>query len=380
MILDAARKGASDVHVEPSAAGDVDVRYRVDGEIVRAFSFSRALRHAVPARIKVMAGLDIAEKRKAQSGKIALRRWTGDDLELRAETFATVSGAEDVVLRLLPRTGARPLEGLGLSEANLAAFRSMIAKPYGLVLVVGPTGSGKTTTLHSALGALNRGDAKILTAEDPVEITQPGLRQVQVNPRGGVTFASALRSFLRADPDVVMIGEMRDAETCAAAVEASMTGHLVLSTLHTNGAAETVARLLGMGMDPYAFGDSLLGVLAQRLVRALCPSCRTRAPAAPPEAEALREAGDATPEPFLFRSSPAGCEACGRTGWKGRIAVHELLAVDDGIRGLVHRSAPSAEIHRVAAARGMRTLRQDGIAKALAGRTTLDEVAAACSR
>jgi type II secretory ATPase GspE/PulE/Tfp pilus assembly ATPase PilB-like protein/GAF domain-containing protein len=276
IIEDAYRRGASDVHIEPSPEGEGVLRVRVDGALQKVMTFPKGYRNAILSRIKIMSGLDIAERRKPQSGKIRFRKWGKLDIELRVETCPTVGGTEDAVMRILASSKPLPLEKMGFSERNLRKFKEVVENPYGIILCVGPTGSGKTTTLHSALGYINREDIKIWTAEDPVEITQRGLRQVQVNRKAGLTFAEAMRSFLRADPDVVMIGEMRDQETAATGVEASLTGHLVFSTLHTNSAPETITRLVDMDIDPYSFADAMLGILAQRLGRTVCKKCREK--------------------------------------------------------------------------------------------------------
>ncbi len=388
IVEDAHVKGASDIHIEPVARSEVQIRYRIDGVMRLAMTLPRQYRRSILSRLKIMADLDIAERRKPQSGKIRFRRWGGLDVEIRVETCPTAGGMEDAVLRLLSAAQARQLDDLALSEHNLAGFREMIVQPHGIVLCVGPTGSGKTTTLHSALGHINDQSIKILTIEDPVEITQPGLRQVQINPRAGVTFASALRSFLRSDPDVIMIGEMRDRETAAIAIEASLTGHLVFSTLHTNSSAETVARLLEMGIDPYSFADALLGVMAQRLVRRLCPECRVpQAIGVDRLAELRQEYGDLAasgglewrPEHVIHAQRRSGCAHCSRSGFRGRMAVHELLSATEEIKSLIARRCSAAEIRTAAIGRGMRTLRQDGIEKFLAGHTTMEEVRAVCS-
>ncbi len=389
IVEDAHARGASDLHIEPVTHGDVLIRHRIDGVMSVAATLPRQCRRAVLSRLKIMADLDIAERRRPQSGKIRFRRWGDLDIEIRVETCPTAGGMEDAVLRLLSASKPRELSDLALSERNLQEFRGLIGHPHGIVLCVGPTGSGKTTTLHSALAHINDQSIKILTVEDPVEITQPGLRQVQVNPRAGIGFASALRSFLRSDPDVIMIGEMRDRETSAIAIEASLTGHLVLSTLHTNSASETVARLLDMGLDPYSFSDALLGVLAQRLVRRLCPSCRTEQCIGVDRlAELRQEYGDPSasgglgwqPEQTVHSQRRTGCERCSRSGFRGRMAVHELLVAADDIKALVSRRASAAEIRAAAVARGMRTLKQDGIEKYLAGHTTMEEIRAVCSQ
>jgi type II secretory ATPase GspE/PulE/Tfp pilus assembly ATPase PilB-like protein len=329
-------------------------------------------RNPLVQRFKIMASLDIAEKRKPQDGKIRFRA-SGGVLELRVATMPTAGHNEDVVMRLLSASKPLPLDRLNMSPRNLEEFRKIIAKPYGIVLCVGPTGSGKTTTLHSALGHINTPDTKIWTAEDPVEISQPGLRQVQVNPKIGLTFAAALRSFLRADPDVIMVGEMRDTETALIGVESSLTGHMVFSTLHTNSAAETVVRLLDMKVDPFSFADALLGILAQRLVRTLCAACREPYPAVADETEEISRAlGRRIGAVTLHR--PKGCPECHDTGYRGRTALHELLAGTAPIKSLIGRHAPVEEIRRQAIADGMTTLLQDGMEKVLAGQTDLRQV------
>ena len=390
IIVDAHRRGASDIHIEPNGRErNVVVRFRVDGDCFTYQEIPGVYRHQIVARIKIMAQLDIAERRKPQDGKIRFR--LQDRLiELRVATMPTVNGNEDVVLRLLASSKPHPLDQMGLAERNLVELRRLIHQPYGLVLCVGPTGSGKTTTLHSALGEINTADQKIWTAEDPVEITQPGLRQVQMNAKIGLNFATALRSFLRADPDVIMVGEMRDHETASIAIEASLTGHLVMSTLHTNSAAETITRLLDMGLDPFSFSDSLLGILAQRLARALCMRCSVRALATDEEKhemvrpfgseEALRAAVPSLGDAPIMIYRAVGCESCGNTGYKGRVALHELLVVDDGTRQAIAQKAPVGEIRRIAKEGGMSTLLVDGIGKALAGRTDMKQVLAVCSK
>jgi len=342
-------------------------------------------RSQLVARIKIISNLDIAERRKPQDGKIRFdmgkRR-----IELRVATIPTVAGNEDVVMRILAASGALPLEQLGLGARNRRGVAHLLATPYGLILVVGPTGSGKTTTLHSMMGAINKPERKIWTAEDPVEITQPGLRQVQVNSRIGFDFAAAMRAFLRADPDVIMVGEMRDNETASIGVEASLTGHLVLSTLHTNNAPETITRLVDMGLDPFAFSDALLGVLAQRLGRRLCEGCRESYEATPEEREEIiahygegafrsEMEGDSLK---LWRAK--GCGRCKGTGYKGRIALHELLLANDDIRLAIQRKATAEEIRDLSREGGMTTLLQDGIEKCVEGHTDLRQVLSVCSR
>ncbi|MCK6423112.1 MAG: GspE/PulE family protein, partial [Aquabacterium sp.] len=334
-------------------------------------------------------------------GKIAFARFGGPKVELRMVTVPTVHGLEDVVLRLLSGLKPMPIEGIGLSPGNLQGLRGVMAKPYGLILICGPTGCGKTTTLHSVLRELNTDQRKIWTAEDPVEITQDGLRQVQMNARIGWTFAAAMRTFLRADPDIIMIGEMRDPETAKIAVEASLTGHLVLSTLHTNSAPESITRLLEIGLDPFMFSDSLLAILAQRLVRRLCTKCRQAETLAPHalrdlaqlyiESSAGRgETMDALIERWQRQHSDGqgrvvvyrrqGCAQCDHSGYQGRMGVHELMVANDAARELIRHRAPAAELQAAALATGMVTLRQDGIEKVLAGLTDLPEVLAATNQ
>jgi type II secretory ATPase GspE/PulE/Tfp pilus assembly ATPase PilB-like protein len=389
IIIDAYRRGASDIHIEPNGKErTMTVRFRVDGDCVSYQDIPSAFRLPLVARFKIMALLDISERRKPQDGKIRFR--VGErQIELRVATIPTVNNNEDIVLRILAGSKPLPLEQMGLSARNLAELRAVISKPYGLVLCVGPTGSGKTTTLHSALGAINNVDTKIWTAEDPVEITQPGLRQVQVNAKIGFTFATAMRAFLRADPDVIMVGEMRDLETAGTAIEASLTGHLVVSTLHTNSAPETVTRLIDMGLDPFSFADALLGILAQRLARTLCKQCREPYSAKESEASELSEAYGAEAFDDLVRkhySLPlklwraVGCNACGNSGYKGRIGIHELLVGDDALKRAIQKKASVDDIRELARAGGMRTLLQDGIEKVLEGHTDLKQVLAVCSR
>ncbi|MBA4344199.1 MAG: secretion system protein E [Methylibium sp.] len=399
LIADAVELRASDIHIETfEAPKPVRVRMRVDGDLVRYLELPARVRFAVVARLKIMADLDISEHRRPQDGKIDFSRFGGAPLELRMVTVPTSGGLEDVVLRLLGGMRPLPLDGIGLSDANLEGLRRMMAKPYGLLLICGPTGCGKTTTLHSVMRELNEDKRKIWTAEDPIEITQDGLRQVQMNPRIGWTFAAAMRTFLRADPDVIMIGEMRDEETARIAVEASLTGHLVMSTLHTNSAPESVTRLLEIGLDPFMFSDSLLAVLAQRLVRRLCLDCRVPEPLDERATRSLLRlylqsgsgASDHSEETLLanwhqhcavdgqlrqYRRN--GCDACGGTGYKGRLGIHELVIADEALRELIRRRAPASEMFVAAQRSGMSTLRQDGIAKLLAGLTDLTEVLAA---
>ena len=400
MIMEAHQSGVSDIHIEClPGAEKVRVRFRRDGLLRPYIELPPSYRSALVARIKIMCDLDISERRKPQDGKIAFGRYMqGQRLELRVATIPTANGLEDVVMRLLASAKAMPIDGMGLSPSVLKNLKSVVERPYGMVLCVGPTGSGKTTTLHAALGHINTPDRKIWTAEDPVEITQAGLRQVQVNPKIDWTFAKALRAFLRADPDVVMVGEIRDQETAQMAVEASLTGHLVMSTLHTNSAPETVTRLLDMGMDPFSFADSLLAVLAQRLVRRLCKKCGTARPASADEIDVLlQEYLNAYPDPehrpdgkavlagwkrdlgvngVLMHHAACGCAHCGDTGYSGRAGLHELLMVDREQRHLIQTSARSETLQVAAMNAGMLTLRQDGIVKVLQGVTSIEEVRA----
>lgn len=404
MIIEAHQQGASDIHIETFASRrKVRIRFRKDGRLAPYMELPPGYRAALVARIKIMCDLDISERRKPQDGKIDFAKYAPPHkLELRVATIPTQGGAEDVVMRLLASGKALKLSQLHLSATNLHALQTVAERPYGMLLCVGPTGSGKTTTLHALLRHLNTPERKIWTAEDPIEISNPDLRQVQVNPKIDWTFAKALRAFLRADPDVIMVGEIRDSETAQMAIEASLTGHLVLSTLHTNSAPETVTRLLDMGMDPFNFADSLLGVLAQRLVRQWCPQCRVSEPASEEYVQGLLNdylhqfPDDMRPDVNSVRTQwlaqfghqdqlphhhAPGCPSCHHTGYKGRIGIHELLLTDTpALRHLIQTRAPSQMLQRESMTSGQfRTLRQDGILKVLAGQTSIEEVRASCA-
>jgi type II secretory ATPase GspE/PulE/Tfp pilus assembly ATPase PilB-like protein len=386
IIYDAYNNRASDIHIEPyPGKNDVIVRIRVDGQCKVYQRIPYKYKYAIPSRIKIMAELDIAERRKPQDGKINFKRFGPVNVELRVATMPTAGQLEDVVIRLLHTGDPIAYDELGIAPRNMVHFEEAISKPYGLILVVGPTGSGKTTTLHSAIAKINRSETKIWTAEDPVEITQKGLRQVQVNPRIGLTFAAALRSFLRLDPDVIMVGEMRDEETASIAIEASLTGHLVLSTLHTNTAPETVTRLLEMGIDPFSFSDSLLCVLAQRLARRLCSACkRIYRPGDGALDEIIEEFGvehfvaTGLQRADIMLAEPVGCEACDNTGYRGRLGIHELLVCNDRMRNLIKRKPETGDIRSSAIADGMTTLKQDGILKVFQQLTDIHEIRRIC--
>ena len=385
IIADAYRQNASDIHIEPyGEKRETLVRFRVDGECFEYMKIPQSYRRAIVSRLKIMASLDIAERRKPQDGKIKFKLTENKEIELRVATIPTAGYNEDVVMRILAASEPLPLDKMGFSDRNLKALREISEKPYGIILCVGPTGSGKTTTLHSVLGNINTPDIKIWTAEDPVEITQYGLRQVQVQPKIGFTFANAMRAFLRADPDVIMVGEMRDKETADTGIEASLTGHLVLSTLHTNNAVETVTRLLDMGCDPFSFADAMLGVLAQRLARRICKDCKEQYVGTPEEYEELRQGYGPDywdklgihQDTTFHLSRGKGCEVCNRSGFKGRVALHELLLGSDQMKRMVQQKARTEDMLKAALEEGMTTLVQDGIHKVLQGHTTYKEVKA----
>ncbi|MDG2527277.1 GspE/PulE family protein [Caulobacter endophyticus] len=371
LISRAAELRASDIHAEPSEDG-LKVRFRIDGVLQDQETLPPQVKAAFVSRVKVLANLNIAERRLPQDGRMRLAV-RGHEIDLRVATSPTLYG-ESVVLRLLDRSNLTlEFADLGFDESILPPFLDMLARPHGIVLVTGPTGSGKTTTLYAALAALNAPTRKILTIEDPIEYRLAGVNQTQVSPTIGLTFAAALRSFLRQDPDVMMVGEIRDLETAQVAVQSALTGHTILSTLHTNSAAAAVTRLVDMGMEPFLISSTVNAVLAQRLVRRLCPACRVPHHPGVKELSALGSAARGLGSaPRLW--APKGCEACGHSGFKGRLAILELLPVDDEIARLVLARAEAREIERAAVAAGMRTMLQDGVAKALAGQTTIDEI------
>ena len=383
IIVEAYRHEASDIHIEPySDRKETAIRFRVDGTCCTYMRIPAIYRRALVSRIKIMSNLDISERRKPQDGKIRFKLNQDREIELRVATLPTAGNNEDVVMRLLTAKEPLPLDAMEFAPATLKMLLEIVEKPHGIILCVGPTGSGKTTTLHALLRHLNTDERKIWTAEDPIEITQEGLRQVQVHPKIGFTFAAAMRSFLRADPDVIMIGEMRDKDTADVAIEASLTGHLVLSTLHTNGAVETVVRLLDLGCDSFNFADAMQGVLAQRLCKRICVNCKESYHPKVEEYDRLvrgygkqawETLGVGYREDFqLYRGR--GCDACSQTGLKGRVALHELLKASDELRSLIQNRAKTTEMQCLAAKEGIVTLVQDGILKILGGLTTYEQV------
>lgn len=385
IIAEAYRRGASDIHIEPYAdRKETAVRFRVDGTCFTYMKIPAAYRRAIVSRVKIMANLDIAERRKPQDGKIRFKLTTGQEIELRVATLPTAGFNEDVVIRLLSANGPRRLEGLEFSADTRRQVEQLAQKPHGIVLCAGPTGSGKTTTLHAILASINTDERKIWTAEDPIEITQDGLRQVQVHPKIGLTFATTMRAFLRADPDVIMIGEMRDKETADIAIEASLTGHLVFSTIHTNSAVETVVRLLDLGCDPFNFSDAMLGVLAMRLCKRICPNCRESYHPTRSEYDELVQAfgvvewGELQPayDPAFTLFRGRGCDACNQTGYRGRVPIHELMMVSERMKALIQTRTRTRELLALAKSEGMKTLLQDGIEKVLQGITTYKQVRA----
>ena len=405
VIIDAYNQKVSDIHIEPMPGkAKTGIRFRIDGTLQPYIEVPAQFRQAMVTRLKIMCDLDISEKRKPQDGKIKFKKYGPLDIELRVATIPSSGGVEDVVMRILAAGEPIPLEKLGLTVHNLERLKKTVSKPYGLFYVCGPTGSGKTTTLHSILKFLNTPDTKIWTAEDPVEITQKGLRQVQINKKAGIDFALVMRAFLRADPDIIMVGESRDKETVSMGVEASLTGHMVFSTLHTNSAPESITRLLDMGMDPFNFADALLGILAQRLAKKLC-ACREEYFPDGEEiktflaeyAEELRhtaawQADLAGESKKLYESwltlygeggklkmyRAVGCDKCNKTGYKGRIGLHELMIADDAAKKLIQERARVAELFASAVNSGMRTLKMDGMEKVLMGMTDLKMVRSVC--
>jgi type II secretory ATPase GspE/PulE/Tfp pilus assembly ATPase PilB-like protein len=406
VIVDAYNQGASDIHIEPyPGKAKTEIRFRKDGSLGPYIEVPSSYRAAIAARIKIMCDLDISEKRKPQDGKIKFKKFGPLDIELRVATIPTAGGIEDIVMRILAAGEPIPLDKMGFTDRNLEQLKGTVSKPYGLFFCCGPTGSGKTTTLHSVLKFLNTPDTKIWTAEDPVEITQKGLRQVQVNKKAGLDFATVMKAFLRADPDIIMVGEMRDKETTGTGIEASLTGHLVFATLHTNSAPESITRLLDMGMDPFNFSDALLGILAQRLAKRLC-ACKQ--PYTPEQAELtsfLREYCEELMNTARFKADPkgameavyrdwvktygndrgqltfykpVGCDKCGNSGFKGRCGLHELLVASERLKKAIQEHARVAEILAIALEEGMRTLKQDGMEKCLMGVTHIKEVRAVC--
>jgi type II secretory ATPase GspE/PulE/Tfp pilus assembly ATPase PilB-like protein len=407
VIIDAYQQGASDIHIEPyPGKAKTEIRFRKDGSLQPYIQVPASYRSALAARLKIMCDLDISERRRPQDGKIKFKKFGPLDIELRVATIPSAGGVEDIVMRILAAGEPIPLDKLGLTKYNLDTLKEVVSKPYGLFFVCGPTGSGKTTTLHSVLGYLNTSDTKIWTAEDPVEITQKGLRQVQMNPKAGMTFAVAMKAFLRADPDIIMVGEMRDKETAGTGIEASLTGHLVFATLHTNSAPESIIRLLDMGMDPFNFADALLGILAQRLAKRLCGKCKKPHEATTEEIQSLvveyamelknTESWKKDPKAAeakmledwitnyggdsgkLVIHDPVGCEVCGGSGYKGRVGLHELLVGTDALKKNIQEHARVAEMVATALEFGMRTLKQDGIEKVLMGITDMKQVRAVC--
>jgi type II secretory ATPase GspE/PulE/Tfp pilus assembly ATPase PilB-like protein len=405
VIIDAYNQRVSDIHIEPMPGKEkTGIRFRVDGSLQTYIEVPASFRQALVTRLKIMCDLDISEKRKPQDGKIKFKKYGPLDIELRVATIPSAGGVEDVVMRILASGEPIPMDKLGLTPHNRERLEKTVSKPYGLFYVCGPTGSGKTTTLHSVLKFLNKVDTKIWTAEDPVEITQKGLRQVQVNKKAGLDFATIMRAFLRADPDIIMVGESRDKETVSMGVEASLTGHLVFSTLHTNSAPESIIRLLDMGMDPFNFADALLGILAQRLAKKLCDCKEEYTPDAKEVKAFMKEYAEDLQHTAAWIADPGGaqqdllqswtdsygkdgnlrfyravgCDKCNKTGYKGRIGLHELLEANDTVKKLIQERARVADIFVAAVGGGMRTLKMDGMEKVMMGLTDIKQVRMVC--
>lgn len=405
VIIDAYKQKASDIHIEPMPGkAKTGIRFRIDGTLLPYIEVPAQFRQAMVTRLKIMCDLDISEKRKPQDGKIKFKKYGPLDIELRVATIPSAGGVEDVVMRILAAGEPIPLEKLGLTAHNKERLEKTVSKPYGLFYVCGPTGSGKTTTLHSILKFLNTPDTKIWTAEDPVEITQKGLRQVQINKKAGIDFALVMRAFLRADPDIIMVGESRDKETVSMGVEASLTGHMVFSTLHTNSAPESITRLLDMGMDPFNFADALLGILAQRLAKKLCDCKEAYQPSSQEIKDFIKEYSEELRHTDAWKTDPGGeaqkllddwvsrygkdgqltmyravgCDKCNQTGYKGRIGLHELMIADDAAKKLIQERARVAELFAAALNSGMHTLKMDGMEKVLMGMTDLKMVRSVC--
>ena len=407
VIVDAHHQKASDIHIEPMPGKlKTGIRFRIDGTLMPYIEVPAHFRQAMVTRLKIMCDLDISERRRPQDGKIKFKKYGPLDIELRVATIPSSGGVEDVVMRILAAGEPIPLNQLGLTSHNRERVVKTVEKPYGLFYVCGPTGSGKTTTLHSILSHLNRSETKIWTCEDPVEITQKGLRQVQINKKAGIDFALVMRAFLRADPDIIMVGESRDKETVSMGVEASLTGHLVFSTLHTNSAPESIIRLLDMGMDPFNFADALLGILAQRLTKKLC-ACKAVYVPEPDELQLFAaEYAEELSHSAAWQLDPAGetqrliegwsqmhgqdgqinlyravgCDKCNQTGYKGRIGLHELLIADEEIKKLIQQRARVTEIFAAGVQSGMHTLKMDGMEKVMMGLTDLKMVRSVCMR
>ena len=405
VIIDAHNQKVSDIHIEPMPGkAKTGIRFRIDGTLQPYIEVPAQFRQAMVTRLKIMCDLDISEKRKPQDGKIKFKKYGPLDIELRVATIPSAGGVEDVVMRILAAGEPIPIEKLGLTAHNRTRLEKTVVKPYGLFYVCGPTGSGKTTTLHSILKFLNTPDTKIWTAEDPVEITQKGLRQVQINKKAGIDFALVMRAFLRADPDIIMVGESRDKETVSMGVEASLTGHMVFSTLHTNSAPESITRLLDMGMDPFNFADALLGILAQRLAKKLCDCKEAYAPSSQELKDFINEYAQDLKNGPAWRDDAGGeaqklldewterygvdgelkfyravgCDKCNKTGYKGRIGLHELMIADDPAKKLIQERARVAELFSSAVNSGMHTLKMDGMEKVLMGLTDLKMVRSVC--